>query len=107
MTPTESEIFEYPHGVLLPPIHPGRTVADELAERGLSPHAAALRMRIPPNRMSLIINESRAITAETALRLEALLGISAQFWMNLQTQYDLAVTKQQQGLKIAKEVELA
>jgi len=110
MTRTEkgnSEIFGFPNGVALPPVHPGRTVAAELAARGLSGHRAALKMRVPPNRLALILAGRRGITADTALRLSLLFGTSAQFWMNLQSQYDLAITEREHGPKISAEVEAA
>jgi antitoxin HigA-1 len=61
-------------------------------------------MRIPANRMSQIIAAKRSITADTALRLSRLLGPSAQFWMTLQKQYDLAMTEQERGQVIREEV---
>jgi addiction module HigA family antidote len=107
MIHTDDELFEFPHGLALPPVHPGRTVASELAARGLSAHRAALMMRIPPNRLALIIGGRRGISADTALRLARLFGTSARFWMNLQAQHDLAVAEQTHGARIAAEVESA
>jgi len=107
MTPTDETIYEYRDGLALAPVHPGRTIAAELESRKLSPHAAALKMRIPPNRLSLIVAGRRGISADTALRLARLLGTSAEFWMSLQSQYDLAVAEREKGEKIAKEVEAA
>ena len=91
----------------LPPAHPGEIVAEELKARGLSAHRAALQMRVPANRLGAIIKGERAITAETALRLAALFGVSAQFFMNLQSQYDLALATKALGARIAREVEPA
>jgi antitoxin HigA-1 len=108
MTRTEKrEIFDFPHGTSLPPVHPGRTIAAELAARGLTGHRAALKMRVPSNRLALILAGRRGITADTALRLSHLFGTSAQFWMNLQSQYDLSVTEREHGRKISAEVEAA
>ena len=107
MTRIDNDIFELPQGIRLTPIHPGHTIADELAARNLTAHRAALKMRVPPNRLALIINGCRGITADTALRLARLLGSSAQFWMDLQTQYDLAVTERDHGNQIVTEVEAA
>ena len=107
MTHTEDEIFEFPEGPALEPVHPGKTVAAELRARKLSAHRAALMMRIPPNRLSMIIAGKRRISADTALRLARLLGTSAQFWMNLQTQYDIAMAERAHGERIAREVEAA
>ena len=74
-----------PVGAVLPPVHPGRTIADELAARGLSATRAAMLMRILQSRLSRILVGARSVTADTALRLHRLLGPSAQFFMNLQT----------------------
>lgn len=105
MTRTDDdEIFAFPDGIPLHPVHPGRTIAAELAARQLTAHRAALLMRIPPNRLSQIIAGRRGITADTALRLARLLGPGAQFWMTLQTQYDLATTERERGQTIMAEV---
>ncbi len=109
MTPTDDDddddtVFTYDHGILLHRIHPGRTIAAELQARHLTPHRAAILMRIPANRLSQIIAAKRSITADTALRLSRLLGPSAQFWMTLQTQYDLATMEQERGQTIREEV---
>jgi addiction module HigA family antidote len=101
------EIFEYPQGIPLPPVHPGRTLAAELAARGLSAHALALKLRVPANRLSDILRGRRAISAETALRLGRYFGTGAEFWMNLQAHHDLALARQQMGEAIEREVEAA
>jgi addiction module HigA family antidote len=103
----KNEIFEYPAGINLPPEHPGRTLADELAARGMSANALALKLRVPANRLSDIVRGHRAISAETALRLGRFFGTDPQFWMNLQAAYDLALAKQQLGATIEREVEVA
>jgi addiction module HigA family antidote len=100
-------IFEYPGGLALPPVHPGRTLAAELAARELTAGALALKLRVPANRLSDIVRGQRAISPETALRLGRYFGTSAQFWMNLQTSYDLAVARQKLGETIDREVEAA
>lgn len=106
MTDTDDEdiVFTYESGIRLQPVHPGRTIAAELQTRKLNPHRAALLMRIPANRLGHIIAAERGITADTALRLARLLGPSAQFWMTLQAQYDLAITEQERGQTIRDEV---
>jgi addiction module HigA family antidote len=104
---TDAEVFEYPNGIPLRPIHPGRTLAAELAARGLSAGALALKLRVPPNRLTDIVRGKRAITAETALRLGRHFGTGAVFWMNLQTQYDLAAVERELGPRIVREVEVA
>lgn len=75
------------------PIHPGAMIkADWLADYGLTQYALANALRIPHSRLTDIINGRRGITADTALRLARFYGNSAQFWLNLQSQYDLEVT---------------
>ena len=88
----------------LAPIHPGEHLADILKDAGLSSNALALRLRVPANRISGIVQGKRAITAETALRLARYFGTSAQFWMNLQSKYDLDVAEDAIAEKISKEV---
>jgi len=100
-------VFAYPGGIPLVPVPPGETLAEELAARKLSAHALALKLRIPANRISEIIAGRRAISAETALRLGRYFGTGAQFWMNLQARYDLAVAERALGARIAREVEAA
>jgi addiction module HigA family antidote len=89
------------------PTHPGEILKDELAARGFSGNKLALALRVPANRITGILNGSRSITAETALRLATYFGNDAQFWMNLQTQYDLAVIGERLGSTIKKEVDAA
>jgi antitoxin HigA-1 len=103
----DDEIFAYPGGVPLPPVHPGRTLASELAARELSANALALRLRVSPNRLTEIIRGERSISAETALRLGRYFGTGAAFWINLQAQYDLAMAEREFGAQIAREVEAA
>ena len=103
----KNEIFAYPGGVALPPVHPGRTLAAELAARGLSANALALKLRVPANRLSDIVRGQRAISAETALRLGRYFGTDAEFWVSLQANYDLARARQDMGETIAREVEVA
>jgi antitoxin HigA-1 len=103
----DDKIFEYPRGIALPPVHPGRSLASELEARGLSANALALKLRVPSNRLTDIIRGQRSISAETALRLGRYFGTGGAFWMNLQAQYDLALAQQELGAQIAKEVEAA
>ncbi len=100
-------VFEYPGGAALPPVHPGRTLAAELAARGLTANALALRLRVPANRLSDIVRGQRAISPETALRLGRYFGTGGQFWMNLQAHYDLAVARVEVGAIVEREVEVA
>lgn len=89
------------------PVHPGRILKRELAARGLSANKLALALRVPSGRITSILNSKRAITPETALRLAHYFGNSAQFWMNLQSRYDLAVAERDMGERIEAEVETA
>jgi len=89
------------------PTHPGEILKDELEIRGLSGNRLALALRVPANRITGILNGSRSITAETALRLAAYFSNDAQFWMNLQTQYDLAIAREKLGNAIKNEVDVA
>jgi antitoxin HigA-1 len=87
-----------------PPIHPGEILADELAELDISATALSRALGVPTNRITQIINGQRAITAETALRLGQWFGTSADFWLNLQKQYELRHAEQQYGQQIRETV---
>jgi addiction module HigA family antidote len=87
------------------PIHPGEILREEfLAPLGLTPHALALRLRVPASRVNDIILERRAVTADTALRLARYFSTSAEFWMNLQAAYDLKTARAKNGAAIEREV---
>jgi len=88
-------------------VHPGRILKRELEARGLSANKLALALRVPSGRITSILNGKRAISPETALRLAQYFGNSAQFWMNLQSRYDLAVAERELGERIEAEVESA
>lgn len=87
------------------PIHPGRILKRELAALDLSADRLALRLRIPSGRITDILNGKRGVTPETALRLARFFGTSADFWMNLQSRYDLTITEQSIGAKVTAKVE--
>ena len=89
------------------PIHPGRILKRELTARNLSANRLALALRVPSGRITDILNGKRSISPETALRLAHFFGTSAEFWVNLQARYDLAVTEKEMGAKIAAEVKRA
>ena len=89
------------------PVHPGRILARELESRALSSNKLALALRVPSGRVTEIVNGKRGISAETALRLAAYFGTTPQFWMNLQSQYELAVAERELGERIKAEVENA
>lgn len=85
-----------------PPIHPGEILADELGELGITPTELSRQIGVPPNRISQIIQGKRAITGDTALRLGHWFKSSPEFWLNLQTAYDLRVAAKEVGRTIAK-----
>jgi antitoxin HigA-1 len=87
--------------------HPGKILRDEfLAPLGLSANALALALRVPATRIGDIIRREkpRAVTADTAMRLARYFGTTPQFWLNLQTNYDLSVATAESGTTIARDV---
>jgi len=80
-----------------PPIHPGEIRADELREIGVSPTELSRQIEVPANRITQIIHARRSITGDTALRLGHWFGTSAQFWLNLQSAYDIRVAQKKAG----------
>ena len=74
-------------------VHPGRILKREIIARNLSANKLALALRVPSGRIVQILNGKRGISAETALRLGRYFGNSAQFWLNLQSRYELAVAE--------------
>lgn len=88
----------------LPPIHPGELLRDELDEIGVSLNELSRALRVPMNRISAIVNGKRAITVDTAMRLARYFGTSAQYWLNLQTAYDLEIAAREIRPRIDREV---
>lgn len=86
------------------PIHPGRILDRELKARALSANRLALALRVPSGRITSLLNGKRSVTPETALRLARYFGNSPQFWLNLQTRYDLLITEAKIGERIKAEV---
>ena len=87
------------------PVHPGVVLRqDYLEPMGLSAYRLAHDIGVPLNRIASILSGKRAITADTALRLGRYFGTDAQSWINLQTQFDLAVTRRTSGKRIDREV---
>jgi addiction module HigA family antidote len=84
------------------PIHPGDVLSDELEESGLSARGLAELIGVPPNRLYQILAGKRSITADTALRLGKYFGMSSEFWMNLQSAYDLDIARQHSAKEIAR-----
>jgi len=79
---------------LLDPITPGEILREDFMEPlGISINKFSRDLAVPPNRISEIVNGKRAITADTALRLQRYFGVEAQFWLNLQSEYDLRIMK--------------
>ncbi len=91
----------------LPPIHPGEILIEEfLKPMGLSQYRLAKDISVPPRRINEIVHGNRSISAETALRLGRFFGISPQFWLNLQTRFDLEVTEDLLAERLEKEVQV-
>src|SRR6266852_4945460 len=90
---------------IMPPVaHPGRLLKRELVARELSANRLALDLGVPSGRITDIINGRRSITADTALRLGRYFGNNAQFWLDLQSQYDIAVIEREKGADISRRV---
>jgi antitoxin HigA-1 len=81
-------------------IHPGEHLAEELEALDMSAAALARKIDVPTNRVTQILNGTRAITGDTALRLAHFFGTSAQFWLNLQSLYDLRRAQEKAGNSI-------
>ena len=75
------------------PIHPGEHLAEILDELGISQYRLAKAIGVPPIRISEIVRRRRSITADTALRVGTALGMTPEFWLNLQKMYDLEVAR--------------
>ena len=90
------------------PIHPGEILREEFLEPlGMSGSALANALRVPANRVNGIVNQTRAVTAETALRLARFFRTTPQFWLNLQKIYELRVAEERSGSRIRREVKPA
>jgi addiction module HigA family antidote len=88
-------------------IHPGEHLAEELAELDLSAAELSRQIDVPVNRVTGIINGQRGITADTALRLGHWFGTSPQFWLNLQSLYELRLARAEVGDRVEKLPKLA
>lgn len=89
----------------MPPVaHPGGFLKRELAARRLSANRLALDLGVPSGRITDILNGRRSITADTALRLGRYFGNAAQFWLDLQSKYDIALLERERGQEIARRV---
>jgi len=91
----------------LPSIHPGEILIEEfLKPMGISQYRLAKDISVPPRRINEIVHGKRSISADTALRLGRFFGISPQFWLNLQTRFDLEVTEDLLAERLVKEVQV-
>ena len=90
----------------LPPVHPGEILMGEFLEpMGISQYRLAKDMSVPPRRINEIVRGKRSVNADTALRLGRFFSMSPQFWLNLQTRYDLEVEKDRLGSRLEDEVQ--
>ena len=89
----------------MPPVaHPGRFLKHELAARKLSANRLALDIGVPSGRITDILNGRRSITADTAVRLGRYFGNRAQFWLDLQSKYDITMVERENGKEILRRV---
>jgi addiction module HigA family antidote len=84
----------------IPAIHPGEHLGEELKELRMSAAELARRLDVPTNRVTEILNGRRAITGDTALRLAHFFGTTAEFWLNLQSLYELRIAQKKAGKSI-------
>ncbi len=92
-------------GKKLPVVHPGVHLLDYIEGAGISQYRLAKAIHVPPRRINEIVHGKRAITADTALRLGRYFRTSPQFWMNLQTAYDLAVAEVKLGEQLKRDID--
>jgi len=89
---------------MTPVSHPGRLLKRELVARDLSANRLALDLGVPSGRITDILNRRRAISADTAVRLGRYFGNGAQFWLDLQGQYEIALVEREKGAEIVRRV---
>src|SRR5260370_1415235 len=90
-------------GKKIPPLHPGKVLYEDfIVPTGISIHRLAMDLRVPANRIAEIVKGERAISADTALRLARYLGTSAEFWLGLQSDYDLEKAKDELAPRIER-----
>lgn len=88
---------------LYPPIHPGEVLMEDFIEGfSITQNKLAVSIGVPPRRINEIVHGKRGITADTALRLGRYFGVEPQFWLNLQTRYELEVAEDLSGERIAE-----
>lgn len=83
-------------------VHPGKVLAEELDTLGVTPTELARQIEVPPNRISQIINGKRAITGDTSVRLAHWFGTQPEFWLNLQTAYDVKQAERHLGVAVRR-----
>jgi len=83
-------------------VHPGSILKDELDELGVTPTEFARQIDVPPNRISQIIAGKRSVTGDSALRFGHWFGVDAEFWINLQSQFELAIADKEIGEEIRR-----
>jgi len=90
---------------LLNEMHPGRTIVEDVLKPwGMSVNALAKELHVPTTRLNEIVRGRRGVTVDTALRLARYLGTTAQFWVNLQSIYDLRMAEHIRGRTILRQV---
>jgi addiction module HigA family antidote len=90
---------------LLDPIHPGEILREDFMQPlGIGINRLARDLHVPPNRIHGIVHRTRAVTADTALRLGLYFGVTPETWLNLQSEYDLRVARRTSGGEIARTV---
>jgi addiction module HigA family antidote len=89
----------------LDPIHPGEILLEDFMKPlGISINHLARDLSVPPNRISGIVNGTRSVTADTALRLSVYFGVSPETWLSLQVSYDIRVARRERGVEIRRQV---
>ncbi|GAA2183656.1 HigA family addiction module antitoxin [Brooklawnia cerclae] len=87
---------------LYPPVHPGEVLMEDFIRGfGITQNKLAVSIGVPPRRINEIVHGKRAITADTALRLGRYFGVDAQFWLNLQTRYELELAQDRVAEQVA------
>ena len=81
-------------------IHPGEHLAEQLTELGMSAAELGRQLKVPTNRITGVLNGTRAVTGDTALRRGHFFGTSAEFWLNLQKLYELRLAEQKAGATV-------
>lgn len=90
----------------IPPVHPGEVLAEEfLASLDITQYRLAKAIHVPPRRINEIVHGKRAVSADTALRLARFFGTTADFWLNLQSHYDLEIARDTIGREIEEAIE--